>query len=170
MPEPWRFRIDPDDEGVGEKWFAPAIDDSQWATIRTDKEEGGWEKQGFAKETVGFGWYRAVLPLTKQDLKKKFKYLCFGAVDEDAWLYINGKEFFEHTVESTGLLPSELWLKSFSVSLDGVKLSGKDLLAVRVYNSGGMGGIWKPVHVVLSNQELTEQQLDTIIKQKKTKD
>jgi len=37
---------------------------------------------------------------------------------------------------------------------------------VRVYNSGGMGGIWKPVHLIMSDQKLTEQQIHALMKQR----
>ena len=60
---------------------------------------------------------RARLPLAKKDLRMKYKYLHFGAVDEEAWLYLNGKLFFEHTVESTGFMPEELWITPFIVPL-----------------------------------------------------
>ena len=99
----------------------------------------------------------------KEIKKKKFKYLYFSTVDEEAWLYINGKTLHEQTRESTGMLPSILWRIPFSVSPEGAKLCGKDILTVRVYNSAKMGGIWKPVHLILSNQSLTEQQIPALI-------
>ena len=167
FPEPWRFKIDPDDQGVKQKLFAPSIDDSQWAQIRTDKN-CGWEKQGFGGEVMhGYGWYRARLPLTGKDLDRKFKYLYFEAVDEQTWIYLNGQEVFEHTVQSTGFLIAELWLRPFSVPLMDLNLRGNDLLAVRVHNSNNMGGIWKPVHLILSDQELTNEQLRELLKVKK---
>ena len=46
MPEPWRFRIDPENLGVKEKWFETGLDDSQWGAMRTDMNVG-WESQGF---------------------------------------------------------------------------------------------------------------------------
>ena len=170
FPEPWRFKIDPNNEGVKQKLFEPSIDESQWAEIRTDKN-CGWEKQGFAgKQSVGYGWYRTRLPLTEMDLARKFKYLYFEAVDEDAWVYLNGQEIFEHSTTSTGLLPEELWLMPFTVSLAGLDLLGGDLLAVRVHNGGDMGGIWKPVHLILSDQKLTTQQLHAVLKRRKGSD
>jgi len=85
-------------------------------------------------------------------------------VDEEAWIFLNGQEIFQHTVESTGLLPSEIWITPFAVSLTEVPLRGQDLLAVRVYNSGSMGGIWKPVYLIRSDQELTWEQLQAVVK------
>lgn len=81
IPEPWRFKIDPHDQGVKEKWFDPAIDDTKWVTIRTDKK-AGWETQGFADQKVGHGWYRTDLPL--KHLSRKFIYL---ALPQNLWVF-----------------------------------------------------------------------------------
>ena len=163
FPEPWRFKIDPADEGVAQKWFSRTVDDSQWAAIRTD-QKCGWDKQGFAAQAVGYGWYRAALPLSDEDRRRPFKYLYFEAVDEDSWVYLNGRELFEHTVWTTDLPPSDIWLEPFMVPLDKEKLTGDDLLAVRVYNRAAMGGIWKPLHVVLSDQPLTRAHINAVLK------
>ena len=164
FPEPWRFKMDPEDQGIRERWFDPAVDDSGWGTMRTDTKDKGWGT------TPGFGWYRAELPLTPQDAGRKFKYLYFGACDEDSWVYLNGEPIFEHSVETTGLLPDEIWLTAFVVPFGDVRVRGRDLLAVRVHNSGGMGGIWKPVRLVLSDQKLTKQQIEALIELETAKD
>ena len=177
MPEPWPFKIDTKDEGVKGRWFDPALDHSQWARIRTDQEKG-WEKQGFGgDQTVWYGWYRAPLPLSDAQLKKPFKYLYFEASDEDAWVYVNGKQIFEHSVTSTGLPPEDLWLTPFVVPLAGVGPEGRmietvalkqeNVLAVRVYNSQSMGGLWKPVHLILSDEQLSSEHLAALIKMQK---
>ncbi len=169
FPEPWRFKMDTEDRGAGEKWFDPDMDDSGWTpkqanTGYTRQAGGGWGTE------PGFGWYRTDLPLTKRDAKKKFKYLHFGACDKDAWIYLNGRQAFEHSCQTTGLLPSEIWITPFVAPLTGIKVHGRDLLAVRIYNSGGMGGIWKPVHLIVSDRKLTNQQVMALIKLEPTKD
>ena len=130
----------------------------------TREKSGGWGNE------PGFGWYRTELPLTKRDAKQKFKYLHFGACDKDAWIYLNGRQAFEHSCQTTGLLPSEIWITPFVAPLTGIKVHGRDLLAVRIYNSGGMGGIWKPVHLIVSDRKLTNQQVMALIKLEPTKD
>ncbi len=160
FPEPWRFKMDSEDQGVSEGWFQPNIDDSEWSTLRTDTKEEGWGTD------PGFGWYRTELPLAEQDATRKFKYLYFGACDEDAWIYLDGRQIFDHSCEATGLLPSEIWVVPFVVPLTDAEVRSSDLLAVRVYNSGGLGGIWKPVRLILSDQELTKQQVNALIELK----
>ena len=177
FPEPWKFKLVPvaqatlqganpsdADQGTTEKWFDPATDDSQWVPMRTDTKEKGWGQE------TGFGWYRTKLPLTAADAKRKFKYLYFGACDEDARVYVNGQQVFEHSLQTTGLLPEHIWLTPFVAPLTDAKLSGNDLLAVRVTNTEGMGGIWKPVHLVVSDQELTKRQVKALVELKMQKD
>ena len=94
----------------------------------------------------------------------------FGACDEDSWVYLNGQEFFEHSFETTGLLDSAIWLTPFVAPLTDVEARGDDLLAVRVLNRGGMGGIWKPVRLILSDQELTKRQIEALIELKTAQD
>ena len=143
FPEPWRFKMDAAYQGVREKWFDPDIDDSQWIPMWAGS---GWTEEkgpGWGTEP-GFGWYRTELPMTAQEAKRKFKYLHFGACDEDAWIYLNGQQVFEHSCDTTGLLRRQIWVTPFVAPLTGVELRGRDPLTVRVYNCMGMGGIWKP--------------------------
>ena len=92
-----------------------------------------------------------------------YKYLHFGACDEDAKVYINGRHVFDHTLLTTGLLAQQIWLMPFVVSLDDVKLRGNDLMAVRTINTEGMGGVWKLVHLILSEQKLSKRQVSALI-------
>jgi len=149
------------DTGLREKWFDSAIDDSQWGTMRTDTKEQGWGQDS------GIGWYRTALPLGAQEMEGKFKYLYFGACDEEAQVYLNGQLAFDHSLQTTGLLIEQIWLMPFVVPLNATTLSGNDLLTVRVISTEGMGGIWKPVRLVLSDQELTKQQVKALAQTEK---
>ena len=42
-------------------------------------------------------------------------------------------------------------------------------MAVRIRNTEGMGGIWKPVDLVLTDQKLTDQQVKALISVKTAK-
>ena len=162
FPEPWRFKMDAAYQGVREKWFDPDIDDSQWIPMWAGS---GWTEEkgpGWGTEP-GFGWYRTELPMTAQEAKRKFKYLHFGACDEDAWIYLNGQQVFEHSCDTTGLLRRQIWVTPFVAPLTGVELRGRDPLTVRVYSCMGMGGIWKPVHLIVSDQELNDQQVKAVV-------
>ena len=145
----WRFKIDPAEEGVPKEWFRADVDDGNWATVRSDTGTG-WESQGFA-EHLGYGWYRGKLPPLPEK-KRSFAYIYFGGVDEQAWVYLNGKPVFDHTVASTGLTTAKLWEAPFSVDVSQLLHDdGPNVLAVRVHNEAFMGGIWKPVYLILSD-------------------
>ena len=135
----WRFRTDP--AGVGEKqrWYASGCDDSKWKRISIGTT---WEDQGFSGYD-GIGWYRR--PITVPEIKKGEKiFLAFGAVDEMCWVYIDGQLAGVHDVGPEG------WDKPFVLDVTQfVKPGCQQLLAVKVIDTVGAGGIWQPVKVVI---------------------
>ena len=161
----WKFKTDPDDVGLKEKWYASQIDDSGWAEVRNDLDSG-WESQAFPGYT-GYGWYRQQVKVPPDMDKQKSFYLCFGGVDEDAEIYINGVKAFEHTCASTGLIPNEIWITPFAFDpRPWLKAGRENLIAVRVYNSAGMGGIWKPVYFITGDTEVTAGRIAELVEEK----
>jgi hypothetical protein len=157
----WRFAPDPKDVGVSEEWFAEARDDSSWATVRTDKGTG-WESQGFADYT-GYGWYRQRVEAPAGP-EHKHLYLYFGAVDEDAWVYVNGQSACEHTCASTGLAPEQIWLTPFCFDVRPYLRPGQaSMVVVRVLNRLGMGGVYLPVHLVATDRELDAELIRALL-------
>jgi len=149
LSQKWQFKPDPDDQGIQDQWFASQFDDSSWSVLRSDQKTG-WESQAF-EGYVGYGWYRAELPKLPQR-SPDFKYLYFGGVDEQAWVYINGQLVGEHTVETTGQSIEILWNEPFSIDVTKhLRIDGPNIVAVRVHNLASMGGIWKPVYLILSD-------------------
>ena len=162
FPEPWRFKIDPDNQGVSERYFDPSYDDSDWTQIRTDQEIG-WDQQGFpgtpGESLRTHGWYRSLLPLSEEDRSRQFKYLYFDNVDEQGWIYLDGHLIFRHTVDSTGMPASQLRITPFSVSLSDIESGVKNVLVARVYSVTRPAGILSPVRVVLSDEPLEAEQI-----------
>ncbi len=66
----------------------------------------------------------------------------FGAVDESAWVYVNGKFAGKHVFAS-----ENDWQTPFAIpittTIDWTK--EKQTVVVRVEDKNGLGGIWKPV-------------------------
>ena len=167
FPQPWRFRIDPGNEGVKGKWFEPDLDDGAWATIRTDRFEG-WDTQGYGgAKAVGYGWYRAKLAGTAEQWAKPNLYLYFDAVDEEAFIYLNGQLAFENTLASTGLPGNVLWSTPFSGPLKNVRPKGPNQLTIRVHNIAYMGGIYRPLYLIASHVPLTHQQIMYLMQNKR---
>jgi len=156
----WKIMTDPADTGVKSQWFAPGMDDSAWKPYSVNLDKG-WEGQGFPGYD-GYAWLRTEVTVLSA-ARRKYAYLHFGAVDEQAWVYVDGKQVGEHTVASTGKPPTVLWEQPFAVPV--TLTPGKHSLCVRVHDSAGMGGIWKPVHLVASDTPLSVDDVTALVAQ-----
>ena len=146
----WRFATDPTNTGVSKKWYQVDLDDSQWMTIRSDMGQG-WERT--IGQYDGYGWYRGEVPALPKLNGGEHVYIYFGAVDEQAWVYLNGELVAEHTIESTGGKSIHaLWERPFMVDITKIiHRDGPNTLTVRVHDSAAQGGIWRPVFLVVSD-------------------
>ena len=133
----WKFRTDPDNSGHLEKhsFFKDALPESGWATVAVGTS---WETQGF-KDYDGFAWYRLTFKLPPK-VQGEAAELCFGAVDECAWVWLNGKYIGQHDEGPKG------WNTPFRLDVTKeIRWGAKNTLVVRVEDSEQAGGIWKPV-------------------------
>ncbi len=131
-------------------WKEPDYDDSSWPEIKTSIL---WERQGFAGYD-GFAWYRIhfFLPtslLEKAYLKDKLN-LYLARIDDADEVYLNGK-----LIGKTGSSPAdpEGYVSRFDVprnyAIDtkdpAVHWNGDNVLAIKVYDGQGGGGIYGDV-------------------------
>lgn len=122
-------------------WSNPAFDDSGWKAI----EAGiGWENQGFGTYD-GYAWYRqsVFIPvsLKKEAIENGGMVLHLARIDDCDVTYFNGKE-----VGSTGGMPPDYETgygdpRAYLVPADQVAWGEDNMIAVRVYDGGGGGGI-----------------------------
>jgi len=162
LPTIWQFAPDPKQQGEAAGWFKEGFDDRRWAPVRSDRN-CGWEAQGFPNYT-GFGWYRMTATVPADLGGFKYLYLYFGAVDEDAWVYLNGQLAFEHSVKTTGLPPEVIWRTPFAFDpRPGLKLGAANVIAVKVLNRLAMGGVYQPVYLVGANRELDPRLLGGLV-------
>jgi hypothetical protein len=161
LPNEWLFKPDPDEIGQRDEWYSPQLDDSEWASVRSDTGNG-WERQGFPGY-LGYGWYRLRIAGPFDTRGPVFQML-FTAVDEEAEIWINGQKAFDHTIKSTGLGQHVIWDTPFAFDPSPWLRSGSDnLIAVRVFNGMGMGGIIKPVYYTWCDRETPGPVLSAII-------
>ncbi len=132
----WKFTPDPDAVGEKLKYFAPDFDDALWADIRVGD---CWENQGFPGYD-GAGWYRLKLDIPPGDNL----HLYFGAADERAWVYLDGKYIGGHHEGDIG----RLWQEPFFIAIPQDVKPGAHQLTVKVIDSAGAGGLWKDVYLV----------------------
>ena len=139
MPENWSFKTDPQQVGDKERWSA-AAPDASWKPISIHK---CWEEQGYPGYD-GDGWY--TVEVTLPAVAKGRVWLFCEAVDETFKLWING----QYVGASEGD-PAVLWDKPVAVEITGkYKPGATNRVTMKVHDSGGAGGIWKPVWVTAS--------------------
>ena len=89
----------------------------------------------------GFAWYRLSFTMANQPGKKTM--LHFGAVDEEAVVYLDGKLAGTHNEGKNG------WDKPFALDLTPrlTEEAKPHQIAIQVFDSMAAGGIWKPVYI-----------------------
>ena len=138
VPDVWRFRLDPDNRGEAERWYATDASDDSWQDIRIGEF---WEVQGHP-DYNGHAWYRLRLAIPAAARDRRLL-LYFGAADESAHVWINGLKAGHHDIGDAG------WNRRFSIDITKLARPGADnLIAVRVGDTMQMGGLWKSVKLV----------------------
>ena len=136
----WKFRVDPSRCGHVRRWFDSKLDEQDWLDIETEKfwHDARPEKIG---RYLGIGWYRTVVTLPqKPEGAMNEAVLRFDAVDESTWLWINGEYAGMHDIGPNG------WRTTFDIEVTPFVRWGKpNQITVRILNTAGAGGIYKPV-------------------------
>ena len=136
----WKFRADPGRDGHVRKWFDPGLDEADWLDIVTEVfwHDALPEKVG---RYLGIGWYRTTVSLpAKPEGTINTAVLRFEAVDESTWLWVNGEYAGGHDIGPEG------WTTTFDIDITPfVKWGSPNQMTVRVLNTAGAGGIYKPV-------------------------
>jgi len=136
--EGWKLAFDPKNVGHKEMlpWFDPRFDDSKWGEANVTDV---WERQGFP-DYDGIAWYRVKFTAPLKPADGKLFELCFGGVDEEAWVWLNGQYVGQHTEGEAG------YAKKFRFDIESeIKWGAENVLAVRVSDTRFGGGIWRPV-------------------------
>lgn len=137
LPLEWKFATDPENNGAVKGFAKIDFDDSAWQMLRTDRP---WEEQGFDGYN-GSAWYRMAVDIPAGC--KDRATVIIGAADEAAEVWINGKKLLDRPYPYKGNLNS--YAESFEVSWDPVP--GKNVIAVKVIDNNGVGGITKPCYI-----------------------
>jgi hypothetical protein len=138
LPDGWKTKADPGDVGVKDSWFAQDFDESAWTPPRTAPSDG-------------IVWYRQQIDVPADLDKYKHAYLWFDAVGDEAWIYVNGKQAFEHTNKSTALPMLDLRQRPFFFDAKEHLHAGSNLVAVRASSNGSPSGVHKPVTLILTD-------------------
>jgi cyclomaltodextrinase / maltogenic alpha-amylase / neopullulanase len=131
----WSFKADSADQGVASGWYTSSCEESGWSAIEAGKS---WEDQGFAGYD-GVGWYRRTISIP--DAHRRYA-LFFGSVDDKAEVWLNGKLLGAHAGAN----------EPFYFLLGEDAGGGDDVIAVRVTDDGGAGGLTDQVVLIPEDQ------------------
>jgi len=158
----WKFRalnlITTDEEIAREiaAGSADVFDDDGWNDY-IDCLGVGWEDQGFPGFD-GYGLFRNHFELPAA-LDRKYYYLLVGSADEETRVYLNGELAITHTLASTGLDKFNIWNHPFCAEVKRLLRPGRNTIALDVFDSAQMGGLYMPVWVIASDRELSRIEL-----------
>jgi len=138
--EGWLFKDDPNRTGVRAGYYKQRYSTTDLPTIRIGTS---WDQQGYPE--LKEGWYRRAYTCPGLPVGKRV-FLRFEAVDESAWLYIDGKLIAWYDTQYPGLT----WDRPFLLDVTGNLTSeGEHELVIRVGNEIGAGGIYKPMSLMV---------------------
>ncbi len=133
-PGGWVFRVDPENRGEAEEWFAGPVDD--WEPIRIEQS---WQQAGYTHS--GPAWYRQHMELPAAPVHQAVMlHLHDSAGPATVWL--NGVQVGGHDPDVTpdgGPLLVDI--------TDQIEWEGENLFAVRVAGAGERSGLVGPVHI-----------------------
>jgi len=116
------------DNGVQLGFTQPGFDDSSWKFIKAPQL---WEEQGYVG-IDGIGWYRKTFVLNKEQASADLQ-LSLAKIDDNDICWVNG-------VEVGKTLAYDIDRK-YKVAASALK-EGKNVIAIRVTDTGGGGGIY----------------------------
>lgn len=132
LPARWRFHA-----GDDPAWSDPALDDGGWERIAAGTP---WEEEGHAR-LDGFAWYRARFTAPRRAPAGALA-LEIGRIDDADETYLNGRR-----VGASGTMPPAYasdWqgYRRYAVPRDAVRWGQENVVAIRVYDGGGPGGLY----------------------------
>jgi len=146
LPLVWRFRTEKPGDDARAGWEQPGFEDDGWATIETNKP---WEKQGYP-EFDGIAWYRVGVDVPEDRADSERVILRLGAVDESCWAWLNGEKIGEFFFDVEKDASS--WRKPLDFDVTGKLSPGRNVIALRVRDVSGLGGLWKPSYLVFDRE------------------
>jgi len=128
----WKFSI-----GDNTKWAEVNYDDSSWEEIYVPRR---WESEGF-NGYDGYAWYRT--KFSGDELEKEgAHYLRLGYIDDVDEVFFNGVK-----IGFSGGFPPNYYTawnaeREYRIPNELLNYNGDNVIAVRIYDKGGEGGIY----------------------------
>lgn len=146
----WKFRT-----GDNFNWMQVDYNDNNWDKIFVPAY---WENQGY-RNYNGHAWYRRTFKYN-QSLDDKMLVLLIGKIDDGDQVYINGdyvgSTALENTKEGDGHINfrADNAFRGYYFKESLLK-PGTNVITVRVYDAGGLGGIYEgPIGIVTQKKHI----------------
>lgn len=125
----WDENVAKNDVGIKESWFNPELNDATWEKMNLPQL---WEKAGLS-DFDGVVWFRYEFILDETEANAGVT-LYLGMIDDSDISYLNGKEI--------GSMMNKYNEKRIYKVDPAVLRKGKNVITIRVFDTGGGGGIW----------------------------
>lgn len=128
----WKFSI-----GDHKEWARTDYDDSDWEEIYVPRR---WEREGF-NGYDGYAWYRTTFEGKDLDGEKTV-YIKLGYIDDVDEVFVNGEK-----IGFSGGFPPDYYTawraeRVYRIPDGLLNYDGENLIAVRIFDKGGEGGIY----------------------------
>ncbi len=127
----WRSKTVPDVQHGRIPEFGANYNDSTWDTAEVRVQDGPMAEHS---EAV----YRVKFQVSQQDLAADRAELTFGRIDDDGFIYVNGRHIGD----------SHVWENPVTFDIKPFLHEGENSIAVGVNNNGGPGGVARGVNLV----------------------
>lgn len=125
----WYQNLDKNDKGLNERWFAAEYDDASWKEMNLPCL---WETD-YLPDYDGVVWFRKEFILSEEDALGEST-LELGPIDDSDFSFINGI--------SVGSTINKYNVPRIYKVSAGVLRKGKNVISIRVIDTGGGGGMW----------------------------
>lgn len=134
----WKFQT-----GNNKEWKTPEFNDQDWKKITVPSV---WENEGY-EDYDGYAWYRFDFTLP-QNFMTGDLYISLGKIDDEDDVYLNGKNIGNvYDLRKSAFSRGDGWQynarRLYKIPVGGINRTGKNVIAVRVYDGQGLGGIYE---------------------------
>ena len=159
----WRFSIDKDQEGEGQRWANPNFDDSSWAIVSVPHT---WNVMPEYSEYEGLAWYRRTFTVPPESQNAHLR-LRFEAIFYLARVWLNGQYLGQH---EGGYTPFEFDVTSIvqpgennviAVQVDNLRTTDRIPVVIRPdwsFDWWNYGGITRDVSLEITSRAYIAQQ------------
>lgn len=139
LPPLWKGKTDPEALGRDAKWFDPAVDTTGWSELKVPGAFDDGQVPGLTEAYDGLFWYKVAFTVPEGATGEGMR-LTLGAIDDESWVWLNGKFLGEVTRETH---PKDHYNvpRDYRLAAGDLRSGGTNDLTVLVNDTFKTGGI-----------------------------